>query len=86
MEAEDLHTFGFNKETRKLIQVSMEDAIYASSMVDKIMGDDTSYRKDVLQEYSLYELNDWKEIFTEDKFKTIFLKKREEMLINIFLK
>lgn len=58
MEAEDLHTFGFNKETRKLIQVSMEDAIYASSMVDKIMGDDTSYRKDVLQEYSLYELND----------------------------
>ena len=47
MEAEDLHTFGFNKETRKLIQVSMEDAIYASSMVDKIMGDDTSYRKNV---------------------------------------
>lgn len=58
MDSEDLHTFGFNKSTRKLIQVSLEDANYASSMIDKIMGDDSSYRKDILQEYSLYDLSE----------------------------
>lgn len=58
MDAEDLHTFGFSKETRKLIKVDMEDINYASSMLDKIMGDDVTYRKDILQEYSLYDLRD----------------------------
>lgn len=58
MDAEDLSLFGFNKETRKLIQVSVEDAEYASSMLDKIMGEETSYRKDILQEYSVYDLAD----------------------------
>ena len=53
----------------------------------KIFADEINKQKDVLnlinKSKSLDELNDWKEIFTEDKFKTIFLKKREEMLINI---
>lgn len=56
MDAEDLHTFAFNKATRKLIRVSLEDAMYAQDMLDKIMGDDTSYRKDILTEHSIYDV------------------------------
>lgn len=58
MDEDSLYEFGFNRDTRKLIKVTMEDAFYAKDMLDKIMGDDTSYRKDILSEYSVYDLDD----------------------------
>ena len=54
------------------------------------MSKEIEKQKDVLmlinKSKSLEELNDWNEIFTEDKFKTIFLKKREEILIKMLEK
>ena len=59
-------------------------------LVSEILSKEIEKQKDVLmlinKSKSLEELNDWNEIFTEDKFKTIFLKKREEILIKMLEK
>ncbi len=59
-------------------------------LIFEILSKEIEKQKDVLtlinKSESLEELNNWNEIFTEDKFKTVFLKKREEILIKMLEK
>ncbi len=58
MLAEELEETTLNPETRNLLQVTVEDAEKANDLIDKLMGNDVTFRKELIMSTSIFSIGD----------------------------
>ena len=54
MLAEELEETTLNPATRNLLQVTVEDASAANELIDKLMGNDVTFRRELIMQTSIY--------------------------------
>lgn len=57
MSAEDMRTTAMDPKTRTLVRFTIDDAQEASEFITAMMGDDTTFRKELITESNI-ELED----------------------------
>ena len=57
MDAEELWETTMNPETRTLIQVTIDDAVYADETFTMLMGDKVEPRREFIEENAQYVMN-----------------------------